>query len=546
MSRVAHYLQEHLVGEVVTSADARRFFSTDCSVFTATPAIIVYPRGEADVRKVTRFAWQLAERGRSIAITARGAGTDLSGAAIGRGVVLVFPAHMNRVVEFDSKTGNVIIEPGIMYGKLQQTLETHGRFLPPYPASYEYSTVGGAIANNASGEKSVKYGDTSSYVSGLRAVLANGEVIETHRLSKRELSKKLGLATFEGEIYRSLDTLIEENRDVVARTKLAVTKNNAGYNLHDVKRSDGSFDLTPLLVGSQGTLAIVTEATLTTRPYNPETTVMIAAFDDIGRAQQAIIELRGLGGDAPSVIEMVDGNLLRTIKEINPNQLKDVIDEPYPILTLIVEFDHANERQQKKAAKHGSKILETYATGHKVETEPLKQMDLWKIRQATSSVLSAVQGRAKAVPVIDDGIVPVEKFAEYLNGVYAILQRNSLKAAVWGHAGDGNLHLQPHLDLAQVGDRQKAFRIADEYYKLVISLGGSISAQHNDGRSRAPYLPLQYGKEAYGLLQKVKLIFDPYGTMNPGVKINVTLEDTRPMLRQDYDLAHLHQHLAHS
>jgi FAD/FMN-containing dehydrogenase len=273
---------------------------------------------------------------------------------------------------------------------------------------------------------------------------------------------------------------------------------------------------------------------------------MIAAFDDIGRAQQAIIELRGLDGDAPSVIEMVDGNLLRTIKEINPNQLKDVIDEPYPILTLIVEFDHANERQQKKAAKHGSKILETYATGHKVETEPLKQMDLWKIRQATSSVLSAVQGRAKAVPVIDDGIVPVEKFAEYLNGVYAILQRNSLKAAVWGHAGDGNLHLQPHLDLAQVGDRQKAFRIADEYYKLVISLGGSISAQHNDGRSRAPYLPLQYGKEAYGLLQKVKLIFDPYGTMNPGVKINVTLEDTRPMLRQDYDLAHLHQHLAHS
>ena len=150
MSRVAHYLQEHLVGEVVTSVDARRFFSTDCSVFSVLPAIIVYPRGEADIRKVTRFAWQLAERGRSIAITARGAGTDLSGGAIGTGIVLVFPAHMNRVVEFDSKTGNAIVEPGIMYGKLQQALETHGRFLPPYPASYEYSTVGGAIANNAS------------------------------------------------------------------------------------------------------------------------------------------------------------------------------------------------------------------------------------------------------------------------------------------------------------------------------------------------------------------------------------------------------------
>lgn len=546
MSRVAHYLQEHLVGEVVTSADARRFFSTDCSVFKATPAIIVYPRGEADVRKVTRFAWQLAERGRSIGITARGAGTDQSGGAIGNGIVLVFPAHMNRVVEFDSKTGNAIVEPGIMYGKLQQTLETHGRFLPPYPASYEYSTVGGAIANNAAGEKTFKYGDTSTYVQGLRAVLANGEVIETKRLSKRELSKKLGLATFEGEIYRSLDALIEENKELIEASRLGVTKNNAGYNLLDIKRSDGSFDLTPLFVGSQGTLAIVTEATVTTRPFNPETTLMIAAFDDAGRAQQAITELRALGTDAPSAIEMVDANLLQAVKEVNPNQLKDVIDEPYPLLTLLIEFDLSNERHQKKATKHAAKILDIYATGHKLETEPLKQTDLWKIRQASGSVLSAVHGRSKAVPIIDDGIVPIDKFSQYLDGVYAIFKRNKLNPSVWGHGGDANLHVQPHLDLAEVGDRQKAFRLIDEYYKMVISLGGSVSAQHNDGRLRAPYLPLQYGKDMYGVLQKVKKIFDPYDTMNPGVKINVTLEDIRPMLRQEYDLAHLHQHLPRS
>lgn len=546
MSRVAHYLQEHLVGEVVTSADARRFFATDCSVFAAMPSIVVYPRGEADVRKVTRFAWQLAERGRSIPITARGAGTDQSGGAIGTGIILVFPAHMNRVVEFDSKTGNAIVEPGIMYGKLQQTLETHGRFLPPFPASYEYSTVGGAIANNASGEKSVKYGDTSTYVSGLRAVLANGEVIETKRIGKRELSKKLGLATFEGEVYRSLDTLIEENRDLVDESRLNVTKNNAGYNLADVKRNDGSFDLTPLFVGSQGTLAIVTEATITTKPFNPETSLVIAAFDDAGRAQQAITELRAMGSDSPSAIELVDEYLLQAVKETNPNQLKDVIDEPYPALTLIVEFDAANERQQKKAVKQATKIFDSYATGYKVETEPLKQTELWKIRQATGSVLSAVHGRAKAVPVIDDGIVPVEKFSEYLDAVYALFERNNMSPAVWAHAGDGNLHLQPHLDLSEVGDRQKAFKIMDEYYKLVIRLGGSISAEYNDGRLRAPYLPELYNKDIYSLFQKVKKIFDPYDTMNPGVKIDVTLDDIRPMLRSDYDLGHLHQHLPRS
>src|SRR5579864_2809365 len=168
MSKVAEYLQEHLLGEVMTSVDARRYFSTDGSIFTLTPTVVVYPRNENDVRKVARFTWQLAERGRVLPITARGSGTDQSGAAIGSGVVLAFPAHMNRVLELDSKTGVVVIEPGINYGKLQQTLQTHGRFLPPFPASLEYSTIGGAIANNASGEKTIKYGDTRTFVRGLR------------------------------------------------------------------------------------------------------------------------------------------------------------------------------------------------------------------------------------------------------------------------------------------------------------------------------------------------------------------------------------------
>lgn len=193
MNKVAHYLQEHLLGQVLTSEDALKYFSTDGGVFTVKPSTIVYPKNENDVRKVTRFTWQLAERGRVIPITARGRGSDQAGAAIGSGIILAFPAHMNRIVELDGKSGNVVIEPGIVYGRLQQTLHTHGRFLPPYPSSIDFSTVGGAIANNAAGEKTVKYGATRDYVKGLRVVLANGEVIETKRLSKRDLNKKNGL-----------------------------------------------------------------------------------------------------------------------------------------------------------------------------------------------------------------------------------------------------------------------------------------------------------------------------------------------------------------
>jgi glycolate oxidase len=187
MSKVAHYLQEHLVGEVMTSPDARRYFSTDGSILAVTPALIAYPRNENDVRKTARFTWQLAERGRVIPITARGAGTDQAGAALGSGIILAFPAHMHRILELDDKSGVVIVEPGVNYGKLQQTLQTHDRYLPPFPASLEYSTIGGAVANNASGEKSVKYGSTREFVRALRVVLANGEVIETGRLPKKEL-----------------------------------------------------------------------------------------------------------------------------------------------------------------------------------------------------------------------------------------------------------------------------------------------------------------------------------------------------------------------
>lgn len=545
MNKVAHYLQEHLMGEVITSADARKYFSTDGSVFEMTPSIIVYPRNENDVRKAARFSWQLAERGRVVPITARGAGTDQGGGALGDGIMLVFPAHMNRIVELDGKSGNVTIEPGINYGKLQQTLHTHNRFLPPFPSSIEFCTLGGAIANNASGEKTVKYGSTRDFVKSLRVVLANGEIIETKRLSKRELSKKLGLATFEGEIYRNLDTIIEENKELIEQSVLAVTKNSAGYALADVKRKDGSFDLTPLLVGSQGTLALVTEAVMQTEVHNPNTTLIASFFDDLQVAEQVVMELRELS-EMPSALELVDENLLNFLQEHNPNQLKGIVEPPFHKLIILIEFDNPSDRTQKRMAKKVSKILERYQITFQLETDALKREELWKIRHSAAAVISHVEGTTKALPIIEDGIVPLEKFQVYFKDVYDMFARFGLKAAVWGHAGNANLHMQPFLDLSQVGDRQKVFKIIDEYYKMVIGLGGSTSGEHNDGRLRAPYLEQLYGPEIYELFTRVKTAFDPYGILNPGVKMNVKLEDIKPLLRHEYSMAHLYDHMPRS
>ena len=543
MSKIAHYLQEHLLGEVMTSGDARDYFSKDQSVFSIAPAVIVYPRNENDIRKTARFSWQLAERNRILPITARGSGTDTTGAALGSGLIIVFPAHLHHILELDSKTGEVTVEAGINFSKLQQTLQTHGRYIPAYPASIEYSTLGGAVANNVSGEKSYKYGSISNYVKSLRVVLANGEVIETERLSKRDLSKKLGLATFEGEVYRAVDTLIEENKDLINGSVLNLTRNNAGYNLADVKNHDGSFDLTPLFMGSQATLGLVEEITLKSEVYNPNSTLVMAGLDNLDDLQAIINRLREFK-NIPASVEIVNKDLIESCMAINPNQFKDSLSGTLNNFYLFVEFDIANDHQMKKTLKQFTKLLDKAASSYQVETEPELQQKLIKVREASSIYLAHSDNFKKALPLIEDCVVPPDQLAELIRGSEAIFKKINIDSlAIWGHAGDGNIHIQPQLNLSQVGDRQKAFKLMDEYFKLIISLGGSISGEHNDGRLKTPYLETQYGTEFYALMLKVKQVFDPYNILNPGVKFNTSTEDIKAILANDFNLGSLYTFL---
>jgi FAD/FMN-containing dehydrogenase len=378
------------------------------------------------------------------------------------------------------------------------------------------------------------------FVKGLRVVLANGEVIETKRLSKRELSKKLGLATFEGEIYRSIDTLLEENSNLIDRLERGTTVNNAGYNLLDVKRKDGSFDLTPLMAGSQGTLGIITEAVLETEDYDPKTTLIMAQFDSVEHLQQTILELRALPG-LPSSLELIDQYVLEQLHDLNPNHLKDVIKQPFPPFLLFIEFN-GNEKSAKKSIKRAYKTLDKYAKRYDSTSDPEEQIQGWKIRDAVSVLITHNEGLQRALPLFD-GAVPPDRIREYLEGVYKIMSDNNLKPAIWGHVGDGILYIRPRLNIGQVGDKQKVFRLIDEYNKLVLNLSGTISASGSDGRLRAPYLELMYGTELYALLLKVKQIFDPYSTMNPGVKFGTSIEDIRSMVRPDFNLKHLYDHL---
>lgn len=543
MSKVAHYLQEHLLGEVTASAEVRRHFAHDASVLRIAPAIVAYPRNENDVRKTARFCWQLAERGRPLPMTARGGGSDTSGAAIGGGVMLVFTAHMNKILTLDPVKGFLIVEPGATYDKIEQTLYTHGLFLPPYPASQHYATIGGGLANNAVGEKTLKYGSTGNYVESLRVVLANGEIIETRPLKPRELNRKMGLSSLEGDIYRSIDALIEENEEIIrhGRDTKQVPHNSAGYNIFDVKSKEG-FNLTPLFIGSQGTLGIITEAILEVVPHNPSTQAALLSFSSLGNLKEVLPRILNL---KPSVLDMVNKAALAQVARVNPNQLLGALAEAKADFHLFVEFDDHKEGNRKKAAKQLKKIAEKYGASIKTTAKADDQEHIWRLRQVIGTVLTQPYGQRKAVPVAEDICVPIGRITDFLTHAAQIYAANGLTAGAWGHAGSGIIKMYPILDLGQLGDRQKLFKISEAIYELAIKLGGSITAAAGDGRVRAPYARWQYGPDLHRVMMQVKKIFDPHNILNPGVK-TATLDDVKNLMRGEYNLGHHHEHLPRS
>ena len=328
--KISEYLREHLIGEVSSNPRTLDYFSKDGSILTITPKVIVYPDNVQDIRKTLRFCWRLAEKGTILPVTARGSGTDQAGGALGDGIILVLPAHMNGILSLDSKAKTVTVQPGINYGSLQNTLKTHGLFLPPHPSSIDYSSIGGAISNNASGLRSVKYGDTRHLTRALDVVLANGDTISTGKLSKRDLSKKKSLNNFEGEIYRQLDALITENSELIYREEVMTSKDTSGYALSQVRTKDGSFDLTPLIVGSQGTLGVVTSAELDVTPHMPNPSMLmigLSKLEDLADLNLGILDL------TPSAVELVDKNLLIQVNALQPNQLRGIIKFHIAILS---------------------------------------------------------------------------------------------------------------------------------------------------------------------------------------------------------------------
>ena len=535
-------IEDSTKADVFTDQNIRDYFSTDGSIFTQTPQAVVYPTSTNDVSQVVKILDQEARSKRkTVGITARGKGTDQSGGALGEGISLVFPAHMHHIKEVDKNL--ITVQPGVHYASLQRVLHSHGRFMPPYPSSINYCSIGGAIGTNACGEKTIKYGSTREYVKSLTVVLSNGEVITTKRINAVSLARKKQQQNLEGKIYREVDELLKTNHEIVKSAQPHTSKNAAGYNLWGVRGRYGSFDLTPMIDGSQGTLGIVTEAQLNVPIYNPHTTLLVGFFDDLDHMGAACRKLIKLD---PSALEFVDKNLLDFLQKNHPSMIRGLIPAPTPKIVLLCEFDNHSSVVRQTKVHRAIRIMENYARSHRMSVKKEEQKELWRIRHSAAAVIWMNKGKQKALPIIEDGVVPLHKIKEFLEAAYKLLKKYNLDIAVWGHAGDANLHMQPFMDMSKATDRTKVLKLADEFYKMVIEFGGSTCGEHNDGLSRAPYLKQLYGEDVYNLFVQVKKIFDPHNIMNPGKKIGVTTDQTKKLLRHSYGMEHLYDHMPHN
>ncbi len=526
-------LRKLVRGEIVTDEKYLDFYSTDGSIFEIKPKAIYYPKDTEDIQTVVRFLHTEAQEGRVLPLIPRGFGTDQGGGPLGKGLVVDFTRYMNHILEVGE--GFVRVQPGARYGEVQKLLKAKGFYLPPYPASVELCSIGGAVSNNSAGEKTVKYGATRKYVENLKVILTNGEIIETAPLDGYEVGAKKRQGNFESEVYTRLDDLLVSNWNLIKEAKPHVSKNSAGYALWEVERY-GKFDLAQLIVGSQGTLGIVTEIILRTVPTPKKISLVVGYFRDVHNSGEAVTKILHLN---PSALEVVDKNLLQMVKERKPEQLEGLLPKEMPAIVLLIEFDDAETSIRERKVRATKTILKDFAFAFVEKDNPEEQSNLWKLRRSAAAIMWTIPGKKKALPIIEDGCVHSSLLPEFFKRAYDLFRKYDLDIAVWGHAGDANLHMQPFLDLSKAEDRTKVFDLMNDFYKMLLDLDGTTCGEHNDGLTRSPYLKDFFGSDIYAMFKKVKNIFDPYNFLNPMKKVGVELSDVKNLVRDEYSMKHL-------
>ncbi|MDB5190338.1 MAG: putative oxidoreductase [Parcubacteria group bacterium] len=538
-------LAEILSGDVTDEASEIKKYSRDTSIFKLVPEVVVYPKDTEDVGKLVREVAKQKKEGKDISVTARSAGTDMSGGPLTKSVVAVFTKYMNKVIEVkeESHGGYAVTEPGVYYRDFEKETRAHGELmLQSYPASRQLAAMGGIVNNNSGGERTLEYGKTEDYIEEMEVVLSDGSVTTFKSLSTQELAVKKSLTTLEGDIYRKMDALLTENALVIAQAKPKVSKNSAGYALWNVK-AKGGFNLAKLLCGAQGTLALMTKAKL--RLVKDQTNrsmlvIFLPSADHLPEIVHAVLPFN------PESFESFDEHTLSLAIRFLPQLLSQMglgrairlgfsflpevgmaLHGGLPKLILMAEFSEDTHEAALAAAKSAQESIAHLKLQTAVLKDERASEKYWIVRRESFALLRKNSKGLYAAPFIDDLVVPPDSYPKFLPELNALLDqyKQYFIYTVAGHIGNGNFHIIPLMDLNKPEVRKVVLELAPKVYDLVIKYGGTTTGEHNDGIIRTPYLKQLFGDDMYDLFKETKAIFDPQNIFNPGKKVGGTFQD---------------------
>ena len=502
LRRLQDDLQGFFKGDVLFDDVTRLLYSTDASIFQVKPAGVVMPRHEEDVSGLVRYAQQ-----EGIDLIARGAGTGLAGESLGSGLVVDLSKHFRAIVAMDSET--VRVQPGVTYAALNAKLAEIGRRFAPDPSSGAVCTIGGMLANNASGSRALRYGYTRDHVQSLRAVLDNGDAVS---IATKHIGALAELGTHLHDIATALGVLLEQNTDLIRTNQPRTPFNRFGYQLSGVL-AEGALDLPRLLVGSEGTLGLFTEATLRTIPLPGGRCIFLVNLASLERAIQVVQRILPT---RPTACDLIDRRLISLARGSDDNAVSGFVAHGAEAV-LLIEYETETPAEASRIAREvgdrlqkDSSVIQTI-----VALDPERQERIWQIREIALPSLYGPRGGAQPIAYIEDVGVPVDALHEYMRRVQDILQEHETTASFLVHAGAGQVHTRPFLDLQKSDDVSRLWAIAEKVHALALELGGTVSSQHGTGISRTPWVARQYGP-LYTVFRQVKAIFDPKGIFNPG------------------------------
>jgi anaerobic glycerol-3-phosphate dehydrogenase C subunit len=513
------FLQKQIKGNVLYNELSRSLYSSGASLYRIKPQAIVQPKSTDDLVATIKFAQE-----HKIPITARGGGTSRAGNEVGTGILLDFCKFLNNIIEFNPEEKWVRIQPGIVLTSLNQQLKAHNLFFPIDPSTKDCATLGGMIANNSSGPHAIKYGTTRAHINSLELILSNGEIIETGKkpLFHGNSLENSSIGPLEEQIYRKIPEVLGRYEKYLEPERPFVTKNSCGYYIWDLLTKE-SFDFTPILVGSEGTLALVSEATLKLSTIPEKALSGFVYFDDLGKVGEATQQILEEGA---TMVEIMEKHILDLAREQRPE-----LAEYFPENTeasLFIEFqEDSDEILREKFSRVKKRVLEDNNLAKSMlEARNTEDMKIFaKVRSISGPILNRMKGPRKPIAFIEDAAVHVSRLPEYISGLRKLFEKFNIKAAIYGHAGDGNLHTMAILDLRQQEDVKIMLELSDALCDLVLGLKGTMSGEHADGRTRTYFVKRQY-PHLYHAMEEIKAIFDPDRLLNPGVIIS---DDENPL-----------------